>query len=153
VDDIDASTRAALADALRDGDEGSCTGGNASAPRAARSSCASTAGRGDDGNPTQTLTTEWIKPSSTRRREVLQPESSEGPAHRMAAGEQKRPLRAIATARLWLDGLAAGVVPDLATLALREDKSERWVRMTLLVGFLDPALIKAAAQGQLHRRR
>jgi hypothetical protein len=71
----------------------------------------------------------------------------------MAAGEQKRPLRAIATARLWLDGLAAGVVPDLATLALREDKSERWVRMTLLVGFLDPALIKAAAQGQLHRRR
>ncbi len=103
---------------------------------------------GDDGNPTQTLTIAWTKPSPTRRRELFQSESSKGPAHRMAADERMRLLRAIATARLWLDELTSGVVSDLAALASREGKSERWVRMTLSRAYLDPALIKAAAQGQ-----
>ena len=54
-------------------------------------------------------------------------------------------------ARLWLDELISGAVPDPAALAARERKSERWVRMTLSLAFLDPALVKAAAQGRLPR--
>jgi len=69
----------------------------------------------------------------------------------MGAAERTRLLRAIATARSWLDELIAGAVPDFACLAAREGKSERSVRMTLSLAFLDPALIKAAAQGRLPR--
>lgn len=69
----------------------------------------------------------------------------------MGATERLRLLRAIAMARLWVDELIAGAVPDLAALATREGKSERSVRMTLLLAFLDPALVKAATQGRLPR--
>ena len=54
-------------------------------------------------------------------------------------------------ARLWLNELITGVIPDIGALAARERKSERSVRMTLSLAFLDPALVKAAAQGRLPR--
>jgi site-specific DNA recombinase len=101
--------------------------------------------------PSKTLTVPWTKPSFTRRREILQPDSSDGEAHRMAADERVRLLRAIATARRWLDELITGSVAGIATLAVREKKSERSVRMTLSLAFLDPALIRVAAQGRLPR--
>ena len=104
----------------------------------------------DEGTPLHTVTIPWIKPSQTRRREVLQ-RSGDGEAHLMGATERVRLLRGIAMARLWVEGLIAGAVRDLATLAMREGKSERSVRMTLSLAFLDPALIKAAAQGRLPR--
>ena len=106
--------------------------------------------RDEDGAP-QRLTVPWSKPSQTRRREILQPESSDGAAHRLGADERMRLLRATALARLWLDQLIAGVVPDVAALAAREGKTGRWARMTLSSAFLDPALIQAAAQGRLPR--
>ena len=104
----------------------------------------------DEGTPFQTVTIPWIKPSQTRRREILQTRSGDE-AHLMGATERLRLLRAIAMARLWVDELIAGAVPDLAALATREGKSERSVRMTLSLAFLDPALVKAATQGRLPR--
>ncbi|HYA79611.1 MAG TPA: recombinase family protein, partial [Methylocystis sp.] len=106
---------------------------------------------GDDECPSRTLVVPWTKPSQTRRREILQPEGADAEGVRMGAAERTRLLRAIATARSWLDELIAGAVPDFACLAAREGKSERSVRMTLSLAFLDPALIKAAAQGRLPR--
>ena len=107
--------------------------------------------KGDEDGVPQRLTIPWSKPSQTRRCEILQPESSDGAAHRLGSDERMRLLRAMALARLWLDQLIAGVVPDVASLAAREGKTERWARMTLSLAFLDPALIKAAAQGRLPR--
>ncbi len=107
--------------------------------------------RGDADIPSRTLTIRWTKPSPTRRREILQPQLPDSAAHRMGAEERMRLLRAIATARRWLDELIAGTIPDIAALAAREDKSERSVRMTLSLAFLDPALIKVAVQGRLPR--
>jgi DNA invertase Pin-like site-specific DNA recombinase len=106
---------------------------------------------GDETSFAQTLTIPWTKPSQTPRYEILQPESSDDAARRLGADERMRVLRATALARLWLDQLIAGVVPDVAALAAREGKTERWARMTLSLAFLDPALIKAAAQGRLPR--
>jgi len=107
--------------------------------------------QGDEDSPSRTLNIPWIKPSQTRRREILKAESADGGTQLMGAAERVRLLRAIATSRLWLDELIAGNVPDLAALPLREGKSERWVRMVLSLAFLDPVLIKAAAQGRLPR--
>ena len=107
--------------------------------------------KGDEDGAPQRLTVPWSKPSQTRRCETLQPESSDGAAHRLGSDERMRLLRAMALARLWLDQLIAGVVPDVVALAAREGKTQRWARMTLSLAFLDPALIKAVAQGRLPR--
>ena len=56
----------------------------------------------------------------------------------MGSVERVRLLRAIAMARLWLNELITGVIPDIGALAARERKSERSVRMTLSLAFLDP---------------
>ena len=66
--------------------------------------------RDDEGTPLHAVTIPWIKPSQTRRREVLQIRSGDGEAHLMGATERVRLLRAIAMARLWVEGLIAGAV-------------------------------------------
>ncbi len=43
-------------------------------------------------------------------------------------------------------------MPDAAAIAVREGRSERSVRMILSLAFLDPALIRAAIDGELPRR-
>jgi site-specific DNA recombinase len=106
---------------------------------------------GDPDEPTKILTVPWTKPSSTRRREILEPETPRGNVRLMGADERARLLRAIAVARTWADELIEGLIADTAALAAREQKSERSVRMTLSLAFLDPTLIKAAAAGQLPR--
>ncbi len=50
----------------------------------------------------------------------------------------------------WLAEIIAGAA-DIAAIANREGKSERAVRMTLSLAFLDPRLIKAAIAGALPR--
>ena len=107
--------------------------------------------QGDEDATSQTLSIPWTKPSQTRRREILQAGSGDGGTHLMGSVERVRLLRAIAMARLWLNELITGVIPDIGALAARERKSERSVRMTLSLAFLDPALVKAAAQGRLPR--
>ena len=106
---------------------------------------------GDPDEPPKTMQVPWIKPSSTRRREILEPDAPTGNARLMGADERVRLVRSIAIARTWIDELIQGAMPDTAALAVREKKSERSVRMTLSLAFLDPALIKAACLGQLPR--
>ncbi len=93
----------------------------------------------------------WIRPSLTRRREILEPTAASSPGRLMEADERDRLIRAIALARKWLGELIAGAIPDPAALAAREHKSERSIRMTLSLAFLDPALIAAAVDGRLPR--
>ncbi len=107
-----------------------------------------------DGNadePTTRLTVPWIKPEAVRRREIILPEAGAARPQPIRVNEQARLVRAIATARRWVDEIIAGAVPDTAALAKREEKTERSIRMALSLAFLDPMLIKAACEGRLPR--
>ncbi len=94
----------------------------------------------------------WSRPSSCRRREIIQ-----------RLGEAQQPLRAMRTkardgfikalrdAHRWLDELLVDPTQTIESLAIREGKSERSIRMTLSLAFMSPALAEAAMEGQLPR--
>jgi site-specific DNA recombinase len=105
----------------------------------------------DSDEPARCLTVAWTKPSLNPRREILEPNESDSAFRLLAADERTRLLRSIAIARRWTAELIDGSVASTATIAAREHKSERSIRMTLSLAFLDPALIKAACAGQLPR--
>jgi site-specific DNA recombinase len=50
-----------------------------------------------------------------------------------------------------IDVIVVYKVASIATLAVRERKSERSIRMTLSLAFLAPDLVKAAIEGRLPR--
>ncbi len=60
-------------------------------------------------------------------------------------------IEALRNAYRWLDELLAD--PDLSveTIAARERKTERSIRMTLSLAFLAPGIVKAAIEGRLPR--
>ena len=98
------------------------------------------------------LTLPWTRPSSRRRREIIQ-----------CVGEAQQPLRAMRTkarsgfikalrdAHRWLDELLVDPTQTIESLAIREGKSERSIRMTLSLAFMSPALAEAAMEGRLPR--
>jgi site-specific DNA recombinase len=51
----------------------------------------------------------------------------------------------------WLDELSASPNLNIESLAAREGKTERWIRRTISLAFLCPALVKAAIDGRLPR--
>jgi len=69
----------------------------------------------------------------------------------MEADERDRLILAIASARSWLDGLVKGTIADLAELAASHKRTERSIRMTLSLAFLDPVLIDVACSATLPR--
>src|SRR5271165_1196349 len=93
------------------------------------------------------LTLPWSRPSSCRRREIIQ-----------RLGEAQQPLRAMRTkardgfikalrdAHRWLDELLVDPTQTIESLAIREGKSERSIRMTLSL-----ALAEVAMEGRLPR--
>ena len=107
--------------------------------------------KADDPSATETLSIPWVKPVSRVRRALLEPDSSGSPSRRMEAEERDRLTLGIARARSWLDGLVKGAIADIAELAARHNRSERSIRQTLSLAFLDPVLIDAACSGDLPR--
>ena len=103
----------------------------------------------DDPSVTGTLSIPWVKPASRVRRILLEPESADTPSRRMGADERNRVSLGIAMARSWLDGLIKGTISDVAVLAARYNRSQRSIRQTLSLAFLDPALMDAACSGSL----
>jgi site-specific DNA recombinase len=105
-------------------------------------------GEGQD----RVLTLPWTRASSRRRREIIQ-----------GVGEAQRPLRAMRTkardgfvralrdARRWLDELLIDPAQTIESLAMREHKSERSIRMTVSLAFVSPVLAEAALEGRLPR--
>jgi site-specific DNA recombinase len=60
-------------------------------------------------------------------------------------------LDALRDAHRWLDELLSDSRQTLESLALREGKTERSIRMTLSLAFLAPNVVKAAIEGRLPR--
>ena len=60
-------------------------------------------------------------------------------------------IDALRDAHRWLDELTTSANQTIETLAAREGKTERWIRRTLSLAFLCPALVRAAIDGRLPR--
>ena len=58
---------------------------------------------------------------------------------------------ALRDAHRWLDELATSSDLTIGSLAAGEGKTERWIRRTISLAFLCPALVKAAIDGRLPR--
>ena len=92
----------------------------------------------------------WRKTPSTRRREILLPDSGLREDARPIRSESRALLVAsIARGRRWLDELMTDPTANTESIAKRAACTARKVNMTLSLAFLAPDLIKAAIDGRL----
>lgn len=92
----------------------------------------------------------WRKTLSTRRREILVPESGPAQDARPIRSENRALLVAsIARGRRWLNELMTDPKINANTIAERESCSLRQINMTISLAFLAPDLVKAAIDGRL----
>jgi len=99
-----------------------------------------------------TLTIPWTAPSPYRRREIIQGANREADIARpMRHGARVVLIDALRKAHRWLDKLLSDPCETIETIALREGKTERSVRMTLSLAFLAPDMVHAAIDRQLPR--
>jgi site-specific DNA recombinase len=100
----------------------------------------------------RTLTVGWTAPSPTRRREILQGEGAQAASTRpMREKARLGVIERLRDAHRWLDELVADQQKSVESIAAREGKTERSIRMTLSLAFLAPAIVKAAIDGRLPR--
>jgi site-specific DNA recombinase len=69
----------------------------------------------------------------------------------MRANAQAILVDALGEANRWLDELLSDPRQTLESLAMREGKTNRSIRMTLSLAFLAPHIVKAAIEGRLPR--
>ncbi len=100
----------------------------------------------------RTITVPWTPTPTRRRREIVQGEGAAQAGARPMRVEARRAfMGAYRKARIWLDSLVAEPEVLVASIALAERRTERSVRQTLSLAFLDPALVEAAVDGHLPR--
>jgi DNA invertase Pin-like site-specific DNA recombinase len=98
----------------------------------------------------QKIEVPWRKAPSTRRREILSPESAPPRITRPIRSENRTLLiTSIARGRRWLNEIIANSGMTVETIAAREDCSSRKVNMTISLAFLAPSLVQAAINGRL----
>jgi site-specific DNA recombinase len=105
-----------------------------------------------DGSSVDIVRIPWTPAPRHSRREIILP----GAGHAMEARPQtaetrNRLLAAVALGRRWIEQMMKGGRDDIATIALREGKSERAVRTTLSLAFLAPDIVRGAIEGKLPR--
>ena len=98
------------------------------------------------------LTLPWTRPSPYRKREILQgANDAKNYARPMPANARAILIEALRHAHRWLDELLSDPRLALESIASREGKSERSIRMILSLAFLAPEIVKAAVEGRLPR--
>ena len=92
-------------------------------------------------------------PSSPfRKREIIQGAgNAEMNVRLMRANARAILIEALGDAHRWLDELLSDPRQTLESIASREGKTERSIRMTLSLAFLAPDIVKAAVEGRLPR--
>jgi len=94
----------------------------------------------------------WIPTPTRRRREIILGEGDRTMDIRPMRVEAQRAFAAAyGKARSWLDRLVADPAVSVASIAASEGRTERSIRQTLSLAFLDPSLVDAAADGRLPR--
>jgi hypothetical protein len=92
----------------------------------------------------------WRNTSSTRRREILLPETpSSHPARPIRPENRALLIASVAKGRRWLNALITEPTITVKAIAQREGCSLRKVNMTISLAFLAPDLVKAAIEGRL----
>jgi site-specific DNA recombinase len=98
------------------------------------------------------LTLPWTRPSPYRKREIIQgANDAKTYARPMPANARAILIDALRDAHRWLDELLSDPRQTLESLALREGRTVRSIRMTLSLAFLAPEIVKAAVEGRLPR--
>jgi len=98
------------------------------------------------------VTIPWTLRSPYRRREIFQGEGEASSTIRpMRVRDRAVFVEALGDAHRWLDELTRHPDDTTATIAIREDKTERSIRMTLSLAFVAPPLVAAAIEGRLPR--
>ncbi len=106
-----------------------------------------------DGDQTSTIQVPWT-PSASRRQRTIVPCDATGQdaaLRPMRVEAQAKLVEALRCAHGWLDELLADPGTSTRSLAEREGRSERSVRMLLSLAFVDPAIITAALERRLPR--
>jgi site-specific DNA recombinase len=85
-----------------------------------------------------------------KKREIILPSASHEHVQPIRRSEQQNLVRSIAQGRAWLASLLTGS-ESVSSISIREQKSERMIRMVLSLAFLDPKLVRAALHGRLPR--
>jgi hypothetical protein len=105
-----------------------------------------------DGSSVDIVRIPWAPAPRHARREIILPGAGHGNEKRPQTAETRnRLLAAVALGRRWLEQMIKGGRDDVATIAIREGKSERSVRTTLSLAFLSPDIVRGAIEGQLPR--
>ncbi len=90
--------------------------------------------------------------SPYRRREIIQGTSAESSSARpLPMSARLALIKAVRKAHRWLDELLTRPTQTVESIAARESKSERSIRMTMSLAFLSPDLVKVAIDGRLPR--
>jgi site-specific DNA recombinase len=98
------------------------------------------------------LTLPWTRPSPYRKREIIQgANDAKTYARPMPANARAILIEGLRDAHRWLDELLSDPCLTLESLASREGRTDRSIRMTLSLAFLAPEIIKAAVEGRLPR--
>jgi site-specific DNA recombinase len=98
------------------------------------------------------LTLPWTRPSPYRKREIIQgTDDARAYARPMPANARSILIEAIRDAHRWLDELLSDPRLTLESLASREGRTVRSIRMILSLAFLAPEIVKAAVEGRLPR--
>jgi hypothetical protein len=107
----------------------------------------------EEGNDSaRILTLPWTRPSPYRKREIIEGSgNAEMNVRPMPAHTRAILIEALRDAHRWLDELLSDPRLTLESIASREDKSERSIRMTLSLAFLAPEIVKAAVEGLMPR--
>jgi site-specific DNA recombinase len=105
---------------------------------------------GSDG--ARILTLPWTRPSPYRKREILQgADDAKTYGRPMPANARAILIEALRDAHRWLDELLSDPRLTLESLASREGRTVRSIRMTLSLAFLAPEIVNAAVEGRLPR--
>jgi len=85
------------------------------------------------------LTLPWTRASSRRRREIIRGVGeAQGTLRAMRTKARDGFVRALRDAHRWLDELLIDPAQTIESLAMREHKSERSIRMTMSLAFISP---------------
>jgi site-specific DNA recombinase len=106
----------------------------------------------EENDSARILTLPWTRPSHYRKREIIHgANDAKTYARPMPANARAILIEALRDAHRWLDELLSDPRLTLESLASREGKSERSIRMTLSLAFLAPEIVKAAVERRLPR--
>jgi site-specific DNA recombinase len=104
------------------------------------------------GGKDRTLTFPWLPPSPYQRREIIQGEGElYSPIRPMRVRARAVFAESLRNAHRWLVELVTDPSQTIESIAAREHKSERSIRMTLSLTFVAPPIVAAAVEGRLPR--